>query len=85
MKIQGHTFVVTGGASGLGEGTTKMIVEKGGNVAIFDLNEERGQTLVKALGKQVGPLDHTRLPVSPLPPAIVCLTPRPPRHAGGIL
>ena len=32
MKIQGHAFVITGGASGLGEGTARLIVAKGGNV-----------------------------------------------------
>ena len=38
MKIEGKTFVVTGGASGLGEAVTQLIVDNGGNVVIIDLN-----------------------------------------------
>ena len=41
---------VTGGASGLGEGTTREIVARGGKVAVFDLNEERGEAICKELG-----------------------------------
>ena len=35
--------VVTGGASGLGEGTARLLAAKGVKVGIFDMNEERGQ------------------------------------------
>lgn len=51
MKITGNTYIVTGGASGLGEGTVRAIVKDGGNVAIFDLSEKTGEALAKELGK----------------------------------
>ena len=41
--------VVTGGASGLGEATARMLAGHGVKVSIFDLNEERGQSLAKEL------------------------------------
>ncbi|KAF8926996.1 Short-chain dehydrogenase reductase SDR [Dissophora ornata] len=46
---QGKTFVVTGGSSGLGEATIRAIVEKGGKVIIFDINEERGEAIAAEL------------------------------------
>merc|ERR1712216_584444 len=52
MKIKGTTFAVTGGASGLGEATVRMIVAEGGNVCIADMNEERMAELCKELGAQ---------------------------------
>ncbi|KAI8144184.1 hypothetical protein BJV82DRAFT_608599 [Fennellomyces sp. T-0311] len=52
MQIKGNTFIVTGGSSGLGEATVKELIQRGGNVAIFDLNEEGAQELAKALGPQ---------------------------------
>lgn len=45
MIIQNNTFVVTGGASGLGLATTQMIFENGGNVVVLDLNEAAGKAL----------------------------------------
>lgn len=50
MKTSEVIAIVTGGASGLGEATTRHLVEKGGKVAIFDLNDQRGQALVEELG-----------------------------------
>ncbi|KAF8983339.1 Dehydrogenase [Entomortierella lignicola] len=44
-QIKGKTFVVTGGSSGLGEATIHTIVERGGKVIIFDINEERGEAI----------------------------------------
>jgi len=37
MDIRGSTFIVTGGASGLGAGTARMIVEAGGRAVLADL------------------------------------------------
>ncbi|BFM15014.1 3-hydroxyacyl-CoA dehydrogenase [Maricurvus nonylphenolicus] len=50
MDISGKVAIVTGGASGLGEATVRAYVEKGGKVAIFDMNAERGAALVNELG-----------------------------------
>lgn len=53
MKIENSVAVVTGGASGLGEATVRNFVAGGGSVAIFDLNEDRGEKLVAELGDKV--------------------------------
>lgn len=53
MNIQRNTFVVSGGASGLGEATSRMIVENGGNVVILDVNAETGNDLEAQLGDSV--------------------------------
>ncbi|KAK3693471.1 hypothetical protein B0T22DRAFT_476318 [Podospora appendiculata] len=50
MKIAGRTFVVSGGASGLGRATARDIVKAGGNVAILDMNADLGEVLVTELG-----------------------------------
>lgn len=50
MKIENKTFLVTGGASGLGFATAKMIVENGGNAVLLDVNEEAGTTAQSNLG-----------------------------------
>jgi NAD(P)-dependent dehydrogenase (short-subunit alcohol dehydrogenase family) len=38
MDIKGHAAIVTGGASGLGAATARMLAEAGAKVAIFDVN-----------------------------------------------
>ena len=42
--------VVTGGASGLGEATARELAGQGVKVALFDLNQEKGEALAKELG-----------------------------------
>jgi len=51
MDMKGSTFIITGGASGLGAGTVRMIVAGGGNAVIADLKEAEGQALAAELGK----------------------------------
>lgn len=53
MQIQNNTFLVTGGASGLGEATTRYLVAKGANVIVADLNQDAGDNLTKALGDNI--------------------------------
>ncbi|WP_439634721.1 SDR family NAD(P)-dependent oxidoreductase [Glycocaulis sp.] len=50
MQFKGASAVVTGGASGLGEGTVRRLAAEGCKVAIFDLNAERGEALARELG-----------------------------------
>ena len=50
MEINGKVFLVTGGASGLGEATARMIVRHGGNVVLADINPS-GETLATELGQ----------------------------------
>ncbi len=51
MDIAGSTFIVTGGASGLGAATARMVVAGGGNVVVADLKEAEGQALAAELGR----------------------------------
>lgn len=50
MNVRDCVAVVTGGASGLGEATVRMIVSCGGKAAILDLDENRGSALAEELG-----------------------------------
>ena len=50
MEIQGKVFIVTGGASGLGEGTARMLAAAGGKVVIADMQAEKGQVVAQAIG-----------------------------------
>jgi NAD(P)-dependent dehydrogenase (short-subunit alcohol dehydrogenase family) len=51
MQIEGSTFIVTGGASGLGAATARMVVDAGGTVVIADLKDDEGRACAAALGK----------------------------------
>ncbi|MBV2164841.1 MAG: 3-hydroxyacyl-CoA dehydrogenase [Comamonas sp.] len=50
MEIQGKVFIVTGGASGLGEGAARMLAAAGGTVVIADMQDEKGQAVAQAIG-----------------------------------
>jgi len=51
MKLDSNiAAVVTGGASGLGEGTARAIAATGAKVALFDLNAEKGEAIAKEIG-----------------------------------
>lgn len=52
MKIDKSSFLVTGGASGLGAATARLLASLGGRVVIADLNEVGGHALVAELGDQ---------------------------------
>lgn len=52
MELQGRTFLVTGGASGLGGAAVRRLAAGGGNVIIADINAEVGEQLAAELGAQ---------------------------------
>lgn len=53
MHIKDRTFVISGGASGLGLATVRDLHAHGGYVAIVDLNEEIGTKTARELGSRV--------------------------------
>ena len=49
--------IVTGGASGLGEGTARLLASAGVKVGIFDMNVERGEAVAKEIGGTFAKVD----------------------------
>ena len=51
MKLDSSvSAVITGGSSGLGAATARLLAEKGVKTALFDLNQEAGEKLASELG-----------------------------------
>jgi NAD(P)-dependent dehydrogenase (short-subunit alcohol dehydrogenase family) len=50
MEIAGKVFIVTGGASGLGEGTARMLAAHGAKVVVADLQADKGEALAVEIG-----------------------------------
>lgn len=59
MQIQNNVFIVTGGASGLGAATARMITEAGGKVVIADVQVEAGTALARELNGEFVKCDVT--------------------------
>jgi len=50
MELSNTSSIVTGGASGLGEATARLLASKGVKVVVADLNDERGAAVAKEIG-----------------------------------
>lgn len=59
MQIQDNVFIITGGASGLGAATARMIVANGGKVVLADVQVESGEKLATELGAKFVKCDVT--------------------------
>ena len=58
MKLDSNiAAVVTGGASGLGEATARMLAGHGVRVTLFDMNEERGEAVAGEIGGAFASVD----------------------------
>ncbi|GGY48934.1 3-hydroxyacyl-CoA dehydrogenase [Parvularcula lutaonensis] len=53
MDIKGKGAIITGGASGLGGATTRLLAEAGAKVLILDRDEKKGNALAEELGSDV--------------------------------
>ena len=53
MKIKSSSALVTGGASGLGAATVRMLAAQGAKVIIADVNEKGGNELAQELGSSI--------------------------------
>ena len=52
MRLAGKTAIVTGGASGFGEGIAEVFSEQGANIVIADLNEEGAKAVASRFGEK---------------------------------
>ncbi|MCW5668701.1 MAG: 3-hydroxyacyl-CoA dehydrogenase [Hydrogenophaga sp.] len=50
MDINGKSFIVTGAASGLGEGTARMLAAQGGKVVVADMQTDLGEQVAREIG-----------------------------------
>ena len=50
MQLKDTAAIVTGGASGLGAATARLLASQGAKVTLFDLNAELGEPLARELG-----------------------------------
>jgi NAD(P)-dependent dehydrogenase (short-subunit alcohol dehydrogenase family) len=60
MDIKNKVFIVTGGASGLGAGTARMLTQQGARVLLADVQDEAGQALATELGQRYIHCDVTQ-------------------------
>jgi NAD(P)-dependent dehydrogenase (short-subunit alcohol dehydrogenase family) len=59
MDLNGASAVVTGGASGLGAATARLLAESGARVVIADLNADKGEALAKEIDATFVTVDVT--------------------------
>src|SRR5438552_2377983 len=52
MQVAKHTFLITGGASGLGAATARRLASAGANVIVADLNALAGEKLAVEIGER---------------------------------
>ena len=50
MDLNGTSSIVTGGASGLGESTARLLAARGARVVVVDMNAEKGEAVAKDIG-----------------------------------
>jgi NAD(P)-dependent dehydrogenase (short-subunit alcohol dehydrogenase family) len=60
MDINGASAIVTGGASGIGAATARLLAAKGAKVVIADLQADKGEALAKEIGGAFYKVDVTK-------------------------
>lgn len=50
MDISGISAIVTGGGSGLGEATARLLAERGAHVVVVDMADDKGEAVAKDIG-----------------------------------
>ena len=60
MELNGISAIVTGGASGIGEGCARLLAARGAKVVIADLQDEKGNALATEIGGAFAHVDVTK-------------------------
>ena len=60
MDINGVSAIVTGGASGIGAATARLLASKGAKVVVADLQEDKGRALADEIGGAFCKVDVTK-------------------------
>lgn len=60
MDISGASAIVTGGASGIGAASARLLAKRGAKVVVADLQEDKGQELAKEIGGAFCKVDVTK-------------------------
>ncbi len=63
-RLDGKVAIVTGGAMGIGRGTTELFAREGAKVVLADINEEAGQAVVDGIRAAGGEATFVKLDVS---------------------
>lgn len=63
-RVDGKVVIVTGGASGIGRSATFLLAKEGAQVAMIDIQDERGMEVVQEIKKQGGKAEFWHLDVS---------------------
>ncbi len=50
MNIEGQSVLITGGASGMGEATARLLASQGAKVSLLDMNEEKLKSIADEIG-----------------------------------
>lgn len=64
MRMKNKTVIVTGGASGFGEGMIRRFAEEGANTVIADINDEAGEALAREISGKGTPCIYTHCDVT---------------------
>lgn len=51
-RLQGKTAIITGGATGIGEACVRRMAEEGASVALFDVDDEKGEAVAADLASR---------------------------------